>query len=176
VDLEAFGELKIERTGRESLTIEAEDNILPLLSSDVSDGVLQLGNKANVSFIGVKPITYRLTVKDLDSITVSGAGRVTAPNLRTGTFTVAISGAGNITVDGVADRQDVEISGAGAYMAEDLESKAAEVTVTGPGSAVVRVSDTLDATISGVGSIQYLGNPTVNRRVTGIGVITKLER
>ncbi|MGH8910660.1 MAG: head GIN domain-containing protein [Egibacteraceae bacterium] len=175
VALTGIGELRIEQTGDESLTIEAEDNILPLLTSDVSARILRLGTRSNTSIVTTKPIIYRLTVKDLSSLTVSGAGDATVLNLATTSFTAVISGSGNVTASGMAETQDVTISGSGTYTAEDLASDAAEVTVSGSGDAVVRVSDTLDATVSGSGSIAYIGDPAVSQHVSGSGTITKRE-
>jgi hypothetical protein len=37
IELSGSGELKIEQTGTESLTISAEDNVLPKITSEVSD-------------------------------------------------------------------------------------------------------------------------------------------
>lgn len=173
VVLAGIGELTIEQTGTESLTIQAEDNILPLLTSDVSSGTLRLGTRSNTSITTTEPIIYRLTVKDLDSLTVSGSGDATALDLQTGAFTVDVSGSGNVTVGGTATTQDVSISGSGTYTAEDLASNAAEVTISGSGNAVVRVSETLDATISGSGSVAYIGDPAVSQRVSGSGTITR---
>ncbi|MGH8896916.1 MAG: head GIN domain-containing protein [Egibacteraceae bacterium] len=167
------GTLMIEQTGTESLTIQAEDNILPLLTSDVSNGTLRLGTRSNTRIISTQPIRYRLTVKNLDSIMVAGSADTSAPNLKAATLTVVISGSGNVTVGGAADTQDVQISGSGAYSAKDLESKAVRARVSGSGDIVVRASDTLDATVSGSGSITYSGDPTVQSRVSGSGTITK---
>jgi len=173
VALAGIGTLMIEQTGTESLTIEAEDNILPLLTSEVSNGVLRLGTRNNTSIASTKPIIYHLTVKDLNNITVSGSGDVTVPDLKVTTLEGVVSGSGNVTVGGAVDTQHIKISGSGTYQAEDLESKEAEVVVSGSGDAVVRVSDTLDATVSGSGSIAYIGNPTVTERISGSGTITK---
>jgi hypothetical protein len=43
--LEGSGELQIEQTGKESLTISADDNLLQYLTSDVSGGRLKLSMK-----------------------------------------------------------------------------------------------------------------------------------
>ena len=43
VELASFGDLQIDQTGTESLTIEAAPDVLPELTSEVSGGVLRLG-------------------------------------------------------------------------------------------------------------------------------------
>ncbi|HEY9468078.1 MAG TPA: DUF2807 domain-containing protein [Propionibacteriaceae bacterium] len=82
VELSGSGELKIEQTGTESLTISAEDNVLPKISSEVSGRTLILGSKSNAKIIPTKPISYSLTVKDLTGLAVSGSGSVTCQSWR----------------------------------------------------------------------------------------------
>ena len=77
-------------------------------------------------------------------------------------------------VQGVADWQDLIISGAGHYLGHDLFSRLATVTVSGAGSAVVRVSDRLEATVSGSGLVEYIGNPWVDAQVSGTGVVRRI--
>jgi hypothetical protein len=57
VELSGTGELPIETTGTESLTISAEDNILPRLTSKVSGDTLILGTKPT-TIVTTKPITF----------------------------------------------------------------------------------------------------------------------
>ena len=113
VELSGTGELAIEKTGTESLSISAEDNILPLLTSEVAGDTLTLGTKPNSSIVPTKPITYSLTVKDLTGLAVSGSGSVRVSNLTTTSLSIKISGSGAIAADGNVNDQDLEISGSG---------------------------------------------------------------
>jgi hypothetical protein len=171
VELASIGDLRIEQTGTESLTIEADADVLPQLTSNVSRGILELGVAPGTTLTTHRRIVYRLTVATLDSIAVSGAGDATASNLRADRLTVEISGTGEMTLAGTAGSQAVTISGTGDYNGEDLQSATAEVTVDAAGDAVLRVSDRLDATVSGVGSVEYIGNPRVTKDVNGVGSV-----
>jgi Putative auto-transporter adhesin, head GIN domain len=173
VDLAGSGEVLIEQTGTESLTIEAGKNVMPHLTSDVSDGTLTLGVKPRTLIMPGEPITYRLTVQNLTAITVSGSGSVSAPKLTTDTLTCSISGSGTVTVAGNTDRQQVAISGSGSYDARSLTGKTASVVISGSGDAEVAVTDSLDVQISGSGSVRYHGDPTVSSDVSGSGSVTK---
>jgi uncharacterized protein YaiE (UPF0345 family) len=166
--------LIIEQTGREALTITAEDNILPFLTSDVRNGSLILGTAPDVSLHPTRQIVYRLEVQDLCGIVVSGAGDIEAVGIDTPELHVVISGAANVVVQGVADWQDLVISGAGHYMAQELFSLIATVTVSGSGSALVRVSDRLEATVSGSGLVEYIGSPRVDAEVSGTGAVRRI--
>ncbi|MBW0115629.1 head GIN domain-containing protein [Pseudonocardia abyssalis] len=171
VELTTIGNLVIDRTGTESLTIEAEPDVLPLLTSEVSGGVLRLGVTPGSEIATREPIVYRLTVAALDSLSVSGAGDATATNLETDRLTVDVDGAGDVTLAGTADAQVVRLGGAGDYDAEDLRSATVEITVGGAGDAVVNASDRLDATVGGAGSVEYVGNPQVTQDVSGVGSV-----
>jgi len=171
VELTSIGDLYIEQTGTESLTIEADADVLPQLTSNVSSGILELGVTPGTSIAKSRRINYRLTVATLDSIAVSGVGDATASNLRAERLTVEVSGAGEMTLAGTVDSQALTISGTGDYNGEDLQSTTAKVTIDAAGNAVLRVSDRLDATVSGVGSVEYIGDPQVTKDVSGVGSV-----
>ena len=173
VELSGSGELTIEKTGTESLSISAEDNLLPQLTSDVSGDTLTLGTKPNTSMLPTKPITYSVTVKDLTGIAVSGSGSVRVSNLMTNSLTTKISGSGTITASGGVNDQDVDISGSGRYQAEQMTSKAVKAQISGSGTASVLASDLLDVKISGSGTLTYSGNPQVTQQISGSGKLIK---
>lgn len=187
----------IVRQGRsESLKIEAEDNLLPQLSTDVRNGTLVLENseqnwrdRVNPS----EPVIITITVVNLnevqfptagkmqiegletDSLTVSvsGAGDMTLTELSAGDLSFNLSGAGNINVDGKSENLRLSISGLGNFNGGDLQTQDAHVQISGAGSATVWADDTLDANISGAGSIEYYGDPNVNEHISGVGSVSK---
>jgi Putative auto-transporter adhesin, head GIN domain len=174
VELSGTGELTIEKTGTESLAISAEDNLLPLLTSEVSGDTLALGTKRNTEIVTTKPINYTLTVKDLTGLTVSGSGNIRVSKLSTTRLTTKISGSGTITASGTADDQDLDLSGSGRYQADQLASKTVNASISGSGTASVLVSDALSARISGSGTLTYAGDPTrVTQDVSGSGKLIK---
>ena len=173
VELSSFGDLQIEQTGTESLSVEAAPDVLPKLTSDVSRGVLRLGVAPGTSIDDARGVVYRLTVATLDGLVVSGAGDVTASNLRADRLTVGIDGAGDVTLGGTVGSQVVTVDGAGDYDGENLQSTDAEVTIDGAGDVVVRVSGRLDVAIRGVGSVEYIGNPQVTQSVSGAGSVER---
>jgi len=171
VALNGAGNLTIRQTGSESLSIEAEDNILPRLKTEVRSNRLTIEPDTNIQ--PTRPINYELIVKDLSALELEGAGSVDASDINTDSLQVTTEGAGNIKMAGEANSQNVDISGAGSYRAEDLRSKNAKIDISGAGGAVVNVSDALDVDISGLGSVEYIGNPTVSRNITGLGKVTR---
>ena len=173
VELRGVGNVSVEQTGSESLSVEAEEDVLPKLRTEVVNNRLILGPKPNTTIHTTEPINYKLTVKDLNALAVSGSGNVEGEGISTDRLAVTISGAGHVKTGGEAGKQEINISGSGDYRAEDLESKEVKIDVAGSGSALVNVSEELDAKISGVGSVEYIGDPTVSQDVSGVGRVSK---
>jgi hypothetical protein len=173
VELRGVGNLAIEQTGSESLSVEAEEDVLPKIRTEVVNNRLIIGPKPNTTIHTTEPINYKLTVKDLNALEVSGSGNVEAEGIGTDRLAVTISGEGNVKTGGEADQQEINISGSGHYRAEGLESREVKIAVMGAGSAIVNVREELDAKISGVGSVEYMGDPTVSQDVSGVGRVSK---
>ena len=143
---------------------------------------------------GARPPRITIAFRELESLQLSGAVRVTVAHVKAQRLTVRASGATSVRMDGVdaasfrfvgsgavkgemsgrAAEQEVSISGAGTYRAPRLDSERAEVRVSGAGRVVVNASRTLDASISGAGAIDYLGNPEVRQRISGAGRIKQV--
>lgn len=188
--LEGSGEVNIEMGDTESLTIEAEDNLMSHLTTDVEGGRLVLGTRDAI--VTTRGIVYTITATSLDGITVSGSGDVEVADVTTTEFSteisgsgavdisnleadrlaVTISGSGDIDVTGTAAELEVDIPGSGSFDGEGIETRVGDVSISGSGAAVVNVADTLEANVSGSGTIEYLGSPAVSSNVSGSGSIT----
>jgi len=173
VELRGIGNLTIEQTGSESLTVEAEEDVLPKLTTEVANDRLIIGPKPGTTVRTTEPINYKLTVENLNALAVSGSGDVEAEGIETDRLAVTIGGAGSMEVGGEADEQEIDISGSGDYRAEGLDSKVVKIGVSGAGSAIVNASERLDATVSGAGSVEYVGDPTVEQDASGAGRVSK---
>ena len=194
VALSTVGTLTIEQTGTESLTIEGDDNIVPLITTVVQNNRLEIRHDpGNESFTTNQPLAYRLTVKDLRAIRVSGSGDaqssglqaqdltvevsgsggVRLDNLQAQALTVNIAGSGSATLSGTVPKQTVTIGGSGNYGGAALPTTDTAITISGSGSATVRVSGTLKATVSGSGTVTYLGSPTVQQQISGSGRVVQ---
>jgi hypothetical protein len=190
VDLAGSGDLIITQGDEEALVIEAEDNILPLIESEVRNGTLRLGMKPTSGIVNTRRgIKYYLTVQNLSEIMLSGSGSISAEQLDSGNLAVnvsgsgevaideltadevsmQISGSGNIDVAGSVDQQRLVVSGSGNYRAGDLASQIADIRVSGSGEATVWASESLNIEISGSGDVEYYGNPQVNQQTSGSG-------
>jgi hypothetical protein len=174
VTVSGAAHLILEQSGTESLTITAEDNILPLLSSEVVDGRLLLGNRTGASISPTREIVYHVTCRDLSAVSLSGAVRADLEGVDTDELEVALSGATHLTAAGRADWQHTSASGTSRIDARDLESRTARIDVSGTAWATVRVSDSLEANASGASVIEYIGTPAVSVSVSGTAVVRQI--
>jgi len=196
IELASLGKLVIELGDQEALRVEAEENLLEYIETEVRGRTLEIGSRRGINLNPSEPIYFYLTVVSLDSISVSGLGDVEAPDLESDNFSIEISGGGNVNIDSLQARrlratisglgsldidagqvndQDIEISGAGDYNAGEVESLTAEVDISGLGSATLRVSDQLDTHISGSGSVRYHGDPDVSKNISGLGSVEQID-
>ena len=164
--------LIIERTGEESLTVTAEENLLAMFTSEVKDGVLYLTFKKGNSFHGKRP-TYKVTVKDLRHIHVQGGVVIEASKLESEKLSIVIEGAAGGNLSGRVDDLTIEIKGAGLLSAGELKAKRAKVSVQGAGQVTVNATDELDAEVKGAGIIWYIGAPKLKSNVDGLGWIKR---
>lgn len=171
VQLDLIGKLYIDRDGKESVTLTADDNILPYIKTEVRGGTLMLRTEDNVSLMNVNDLTYRVSARNLNGLEINGAADVVVTNVDTESFDVNVNGAAKVTSSGKAAAQNLTVSGAGSYNAPSLETRRTTINHSGLGLAVVRVSDELDVRINGAGSVEYIGNPKVSKSINGVGSI-----
>lgn len=193
VSLTGSGQVSITQGEEESLSIEADDNLLPLIKSQVTSGSLHIGPEG-VNLRPTKTIRYRLALKNLRElhlsgsleaeaqsikaqqllVSISGSGKINVPRLEASELEARISGSGDMDLAGKADRQRISISGSGDYRAGDCETQNTTVHVSGSGDAKVWARVGLEAEVSGSGDIRYYGSPQVNSHVSGSGGIHSL--
>ncbi|MEE9582459.1 MAG: head GIN domain-containing protein [Acidimicrobiia bacterium] len=171
ISLEGFGEVIVEVGPAESLTIKAEDNVMPYLVTETDGRTLEIKVKDGTSFRGIEGPVYTITLPDLVTVSISGSGNVTAIGVDTDSFEVSIAGSGNVDFAGSVDALTVSIAGSGDFRGEELVAAEAAVSIGGSGSVLVNATDNLDVTIGGSGDVTYLGSPTLTMSIGGSGTV-----
>jgi hypothetical protein len=157
-----------------SFEIEADDNILPLIKTEVRDGVLYVSNQQRYN--SAKAVALRINLPELIAVSSRGAGEITVQDASGDNLKIESTGAASIKATGKVKSATISSTGAGDIDAGRLQSEKARVTVNGAASVNVCVTEQLDVSVSGVGSVSYSGNPkTVNKSVSGIGSVNKKE-
>jgi hypothetical protein len=191
IDISGSFTVELSQGDKESLRLEADDDILPNIITEVKDGELRIDLKDKIWHN--KSIRVFLTYKNLDKLSSSGAmvlrskGTVKFENLSmelNGSANVDIqleasklecdmSGSSDAKVSGTVADVEVEISGAGNLEASDLVTNNFELEISGSGDAKVNVAKELNVEISGSGSVVYKGNPNIKKSISGSGSIRK---
>lgn len=194
VSLEGLGDITLIQGKEEVLTVEADDNVLPYIETFMRGRELVLKIKDGYSIRNKVTIRYTLQVKSINSVSISGAGNLTAEKLSVDDLNLNVSGAGNMKVSdlqaddlranasgsgnfdlkGKVNTQNITISGVGNYTAGDLQSSEAEVTVSGSGNVTLWVEDKLDIRVAGFGNVNYYGRPSVGQSISGGGGVKSL--
>jgi hypothetical protein len=154
------------------IEIEADDNLLPIIRTEVEGGRLRVRGER-----GMKTETLprvRISVPNLSEVSLPGASVFRLDGLSNEALKVSVEGASKFNASGETARLDIVLNGAGLVEARELRARSAGVVTNGAGTVTVHVTDALDATVNGVGTIDYYGDPkSVNPKVNGIGKITK---
>lgn len=176
VAVQGQGTAIITQGDEESLTIEAEDNLLPYLETTVQDGVLQLRTRAGILLAPTQPIIFHITLKTVTSLGVAGSGAITAASLDTTDLALNISGSGEITLEALTtDTLTNRISGAGTLTVHNLVAETVANAISGAGTFDLTGTTTEQTiTISGNGTVQAaeLQSETVQVTILGAGAVT----
>jgi hypothetical protein len=156
VNLATIGKLTIEIGDSESLRIEAEDNLLEHLETEVNDGMLRIGTRGSVTLDNSKPINYYLTVTSLEEIQISSAGDIDAPDLESEDFAINIDSSGNLEMgDLTAETLNVNISSSGDVKMGALNTDMIEVDIKSSGNLDIASGKVKSQNISSNSSGDY---------------------
>ena len=188
------GKLELTLGERESVSISADDNVLPEIETVVERGTLRIRFRGAADVSRFKQIRITVVAKAIDSLAVKGSGDILAPSLRAGELKVAIAGSGDVrlpalsatalsvsisgsgdfSADGKADSLTANIAGSGDIKAGKLAAQRVKIAVAGSGVAVVWARDDLSVNVAGSGDVRYYGDPSVQRAIVGSGSVKRL--
>ena len=154
-----------------SLEVEGDDNVLPLVTTEVGSNILRIKNTKNYSTS--EPVKFKISVPNLEGLSVNGAGHIEIKNLNNDKFEIDTNGAPTVVVSGNTKVIDVGANGAGKVDAHNLHASRGVVDSKGVATVDLDVADQLDVTISGPAKVTYKGDPVVNKTIHGPG---KVER
>ncbi len=156
-----------------SLEIEGDDNVLQLISTEVTNNVLHV--KSIRGYSVSQPIVLRINVPDLQGITSSGAGTIEVSGIKNDKFEIEANGAPTIKASGETNALNIDASGAGKIDAHRLRAAQVEVDSKGVSTVEVYAREQLDVTVSGPSHVFYQGNAVVKQTVNGPGSVEKKE-
>jgi len=194
VRLDAEGDILLAQGETERVVIEAEDNLVAELVTEVVAGKLVIRTRPDIELDPTRPIIYRVTMADIRLLAIDGSGSVFADGIETDELELAIDGSGNITLEalranriqtsidgsgdiallGVVDTELVEVDGSGNYDALELQARSGHAAIDGSGDVRLYVTDELSVDIDGSGDVLVKGEPRMSSQVSGSGTVRLL--
>lgn len=188
------GEVLVSIEPEFSITVEADDDLMPYLETFVEDDILRIRTMEGVDIAPSTAPVYRIGLPEVTEVELSGVGRIELEAVETGMLNVTltgvgdivmgsvdvdlllydISGVGSVSIEGSADEQRGVVAGQGSYQAADLESRVAMLGASGNGSAVVWVIDELDLDLGDNATVLYYGTPVVSENTTDLASVTAM--
>jgi hypothetical protein len=178
-----------------SVSIDADENILPYIITENRNGVLEIKSKNHFNLSSTHAIKVSIVTDKLESVVLSGSGNVVGKGKFTGADKLNISilgsgdinietntpkvdshiaGSGTITLKGETKDATINIAGGGEYKGDELKAENVKISITGSGDVRVFADATLDVHITGGGDIYYKGNPAITQHIVGGGSIKQL--
>ena len=172
------------------IRIKAPDNILPLIQTEVSDGLLRIDTGKNryrvkepiiiyvpvdsrLKQVGIKGSADIYSEKNLETkalnVDIYGSGDVRL-QVEASSLALEVVGAGDIRVNGRAKDLSIDISGSGDVDTSKLTAEKAVISISGAGDVSAYVTEDVDVSITGSGDVTIKGNPKkVKQKINGSG-------
>ena len=184
----------LTQAATQSIEIEAQANLIDLVSTTVRNGIWYLDTEK--SYSTSKDFVVRISAPNIDLVHIDGSGDVKAMSRFSGDdVELGIAGSGNMTMEYVAKNIEASISGSGTIrlsgectalkaaiagsgdvIATKLNSATAEVAIAGSGDISLTAQESLHASIAGSGNVTYTGKPTsVHKDVVGSGEVRTMQ-
>lgn len=156
----------------QTLSINADSNILPIIKTEVKHGELHI--YADKSYNSKNNVTITLSAAMLNGLAVEGSGDIKASNLNSDSLLIDIDGSGDIALNGKTNALRIEVNGSGDIRAKELVAGIVQIEINGSGDVYTNVTTSLNVEVNGSGDVEYTGNPTtVNQSVNGSGSVRK---
>jgi hypothetical protein len=166
LEVSCHGSIQAHTQEQEGLEISGDDNIIPLITTEVNNGILYI--RSSKEYNSRDELVITVSAPDLKKFVFSGAGKASLSNVKNDRVDIALTGAGSLTASGETKEAGITLSGAGSVDAKNLHAVNAKVNSTGVGSVEIYVTGQLDAKSSGIGEINYYGSPKIVHKQAGV--------
>lgn len=179
-----------------SVTVTGKESTLEKLITEVRERklVIRYPNDTWIKSWNPGEVTIRITMPQIDGLSISGSGNITADGeisstildiavsgsgtvkvteLKTDKVTISLSGSGNVILagqDGCSNLGGV-ISGSGNIRAIDFPVNNVDVKIAGSGNCYTYAKENLVVKIAGSGNAIYRGNPSIDSVIAGSGAV-----
>lgn len=138
VALALFGTLILKQGEAVQLEVEGEDNILAEIKTEVEDGRLIITRRNPLQLRPTQTPVYRLTVRELDQLSLSGSGLIEAESLQFPRLGLSLNGSGDIVLAQLTTEWlAISSNGSGAIRLPQVATSSVEVSLNGSGSVTL---------------------------------------
>lgn len=173
VDLETCATVVVRVGEAPSIHLSGDDNLLPLVQTEVENGVLSIELADSCSFR--RGLELVIGTPSLERFTIEGSGDVRIEDVSAHELKLSIEGSGTIHARGNAEALTGSIEGSGSLNLAELDANSADLSIEGSGSMEVHVAKVLRYSIEGSGDIRYAGEPRVGGEIEGSGSVERLH-
>lgn len=139
------------------VVIEADDNLLGHVTTEVSGDSLVIGTRDSIS--AKSDIKATVTLPELVGLNISGASNATVVSAAGESLDVVASGASKVKIEGRVKDLKSSASGASNVNAESLTVENTEAEASGASTITVNASGKADLNASGASTVVYAGEP-----------------
>jgi hypothetical protein len=165
-------EIIVEYQAKQGFTLDADENLLPLIKTEVKNNSLHIYTEGNLQ--PSKEIRILAGIPKLSEFLVQGSVQGEIRSIDSSAFILDVKGSSKLNLSGKTAELKINISGSSNIDASSLLAEKAKVRIYGSGDIHVYTTNTLDAQINGSGTIKYTGNPSnVTQGINGSGKIEK---
>ncbi len=175
------------------LTIEADDNLLPFITSKVHGNDLRIKVQDGAFLQPKSLIKYYVTAESVKEIELHGSAQLQTEAITRESFEIEATGEAKVdaivnvkklkitgtgatkfNVSGAAEQQKLSFTGAAIYNAGDVVSEKVDVEAAGSARVTINVQKELKANISGAVFVGYKGEPMLSIKQSGAASISKV--
>lgn len=173
-----------------TITVEADENVINLIGTDIKDGELRIHAIKNIGratkkvYVSLPEISgleassgADLTIQNSissDRIKLNGSsGAMLKVDITANDIKVDVSSGANIKLSGDAELLHVSASSGGAIKATDLSVKTCYADASSGADININVSESLTAEASSGGNVSYTGDANVQKKNSVSGSISK---
>ena len=174
IELQTEGTVHLTQADTETLTVEAEENLLDHLETEVHGDTLYIAwDEMDEWHRPTQPMNFYVSAKEIDGLIVDGSGDIQADDLSGTDMDLVVKGSGDIGIEEITgDTFNVAVDGSGDIHVDRLTGDTVDLTINGSGEIKLGAltADTLHSRIHGSGNCYVTGEaPTQTLAIAGSG-------
>ena len=174
--------VSIKQGPQAPLLVEADDNILPYIKTEVKEETLYISLPNDISVNTRNPMEIEITVPELTFLSATTAAQVESESpwevhklditattaakiemdVKAEDITVNLTTAAQLELEGSAKHFNAKLTTSAEVDAADFSAEIAEITATTASDIKIRVNESLQYSVTTGSSIKYLGNPQIS--------------